>query len=171
MGPFFDESTPGKRMTLAHLARDALALEAAPKQMCEERRRVEQAHLLVAQRRAEQHAAQDLLALSSDDHCRRKRKAQADAVVLEMAVIDEHVGGVEQQAHQHQELVPQTSGAAADVSRAQPTRRDKGGGEERSQVRQHDSPAQEHLGTGRFVPARGAQSDSRRLEDCDKLAV
>ena len=53
----------------------------------------------MAERQAEQHSAQHIV--PGHSCCRAAgRQPQADAVVLEVAVVDEDSGGVERQAHQ-----------------------------------------------------------------------
>ena len=162
---------PGRRHAQTHLARDAVALQAAAEQVREEGGSVKQAHLLVAEGGAKQHAAKHVLAPRRDDDGRRKRKAQADAVVLEVAVVDEDVGGVKQESRQYEELAPRPDLPAGRVAGTQQARGEECCREEGGHVRQHDSPAQQHLGAGSLVPARRAQCDSGGLERGDKLAV
>lgn len=109
--------------------------------------RVEQAHLLVVECGAEEHAASDVAPPRGDQHCRCKRRTEADAVVLEVAVVDEHRARVEQQCREHKQV--RAAGIIASALCCSATTQRDGSeqrcGEKGHQVREDDGPAQQRL--------------------------
>jgi hypothetical protein len=87
-------------------------LQAAAQQVPEEGRREEQAHLLVVERQAVQHAASDAVAQRYDRR-RRRSEPQADAVVLEVRVVDEQRCWLQRDGRQQEELLG-AAGASAE---------------------------------------------------------
>ena len=150
------------------LHRGAGAVRAAREEVEEEGGRVVERHVLEEQREDEEHARRDLPPLCARPqqlHRRPKCQRQCDAIVLEVAMVDEDEAGLEENERDGFKgtgpVVARGAAAGSSSSRAVERNEAPHRGEEEDDVEGEDGEAHKEFARDALVAARGPQRDHR----------